>query len=114
MTALVDWVARDQKGRTLTRAEFVGTSNLPRHSVREMIVQTDAGRVRALLDPTKGETIRVFTRRSISAEAGSTLTPGETADTVVIEIAPDPDRPDRFVRLYLGREVLLSTEDFYG
>lgn len=110
MAVLHDWVARRADGSVLSRSEFLATSNLPKHSVREMLVSVDAGQVRTIVDPAKGETVRVFTRRTISSGGDG----AGTGDTVVVEVAPDPERPDRFVRLYIGKEIILSTEDLYG
>lgn len=112
MALLVDWVARDLAGKTLDRQEFLHTTNLPPFGIKEMWVTLDGARIRLLVDPTKGETVKAFTRRSVNINnPGATQDPG---GTVVLEICPDPDRPDRFVRLYIGKEIVLSTEDLYG
>lgn len=112
MAEVTDWTALDVNGRVLTRAEFIGTSNLPRLGVREMLVLLDGGQVRAVLRPDRGESIRVFTRRSLTLAPGAAQAQStDPGGVVVIEIAPDPDHPERFVRLYVGREIVLSTED---
>jgi hypothetical protein len=113
---VLDWRGLSADGLPLTRAEFIGTGNLPMGVVREMVVATDhpaAPRVKAKCSPEADESIRVFTRRTAPFSAGGGPV-GEADDTVVIEIA-NAVTPGRFVRMYLRNDgIVLSSEELHG
>ncbi len=111
MSRVEDWKAAHVDGRILERKEFLNAKNLP-DGIREALIKLDDGSLRVIVDPSKGERIHMFTRRA--ASLGALTQGGPIGDTAVIEIRPDPDRPDLFVRLYVGKEVVLSTQDLYG
>jgi hypothetical protein len=110
VSSIVGWQAIRVDG--VARESHAPGAGLADPEVREAVVRVDSGAVRVKARPERGERIRVFTRRSIGC--GVSAAGAEPAGTVVLEIAPDPDKPERVVRLYIGREVVLSTEDLYG
>lgn len=110
MASLLDWRSAGSDGEGC-RAEFKGPGHQLPASVREVLVATTDGDLRVLV--REGARAGVFTRRQQACAANGELV-GAIEDTVVVEIVPDPERPDRYVRLYLGREIILSTEDLYG
>lgn len=65
------------------------------------------------VDVRGAATFRRFTRRVVRVEAGPTgdrVT--EELDIPVVEVVPDAEHPDRFVRLYLtAAGPILSNED---
>lgn len=119
MPQVLDWTATEvgNPGRTISRGEVPSIASLQLDQIKAMAVVTDhpfARVVRASLRPEQGEHIRVFTRRKAEIRAADGTQVGDSG-TVVIEIAPDPSSPEKFVRLYIHNDgLLLSTEDLFS
>lgn len=112
MPAIVDWVARLVDGRIMNRRETQTFAEVPTDHIEMMKIQTSHPGVPNLgVKVIPGSIVRVFTRRSlkINARNGQQLDDGLVP---VIEICPDPGKPEIYVRLYLRSDgILLSNED---
>lgn len=108
MSVIEGWSALRLDGAV--QESKVRGGGLAGENVREAVVRVDSGALRVKVRPELGERLKVYTRRELAADFRGNPT-GDASSTVVIEIAPDPDRPDRLVRLSIGAEVVLSTGD---
>lgn len=112
MPAIVDWVARLTDGKVMNRREVKSLAEVPTDRIEMMKIQTSHPGVPNLgVKVIPGSIVRVFTRRSLkmNARSGQQLDDGSVP---VIEVCPDPGKPEVFVRLYLHPDgILLSNED---
>lgn len=113
MASIIDWSAIGPDGLVVEHRTGSGYISSPDKVVSDLVVRLDQGTLKVKLRPEAGESVRVFTRRSMSMSANGQPN-GEATGTVVIEIVPDSTKPDKFVRLYVGKDLTLSTEDHYG
>lgn len=98
MPEIVDWVAATAIGHVRR-----GEAAQPPEATHHVEVSTDVGKVQVSVNP--GERVRPFTRR-VSQHLG------KTSGAAVIEITPDPSRPDMYVRLYVtANGLVLTTKD---
>lgn len=118
MAEVLDWRAITADGKVLSREPQQSVIHIAGalpdgtvEAIKQMNVATDhltMPLVQIEVDPWKGQTMRVFTRRSV------TLGGGVPMNIPVMEIIPDPAHPERFVRLYMyPNGPVLSTIDRY-
>jgi hypothetical protein len=111
MSQVVQWSTVRSDG-----TQEIGTGGVPQGEFKSIGLTTSGGRQTTItLRPELGERARVFTRRTMVCGPNIVGT-GDTKDTVVVEITPDPANPDKFVRMYIndGIQTVISTEDLYG
>lgn len=119
MAEVLDWKAITADGKVISREPQMSVIHIPGalvdgtvEAIKQMNVATDhltMPLVQVEVDPWKGQTMRVFTRRTATLGAN-----GEQQSIPVMEVTPDPAHPEIVVRLYLfpGGPVL-STIDRY-
>lgn len=101
MPEIVDWVAESAEGHVRVRK---GEVLFPPITTERVLVQTDVGRLMVDVDP--GQQVRLITKRVMSQFRG------DGGTTAMVEIQPDPSRPDEFVRLYVTAQgLVLTTKD---
>ncbi len=112
MSLIVDWTAVCGDGLTIPRAQGLSPSELPHDAVRRIDLVTDHPTmrgVRAVIRPGSGERIKFYNRRSMTAGTGAGVSFGSIP---VVEITPDPARPEKKVRVFLHADgIVISTED---
>lgn len=105
MPTVRDWVAATDSGSIVRRDEAPGRQ-VP-EDARELAVETDTARVRAVVRAARGERLRVVTRRRACIRMDGGEGP-RSPDTPIIELAVG----GAVVRLFVkGDEFVLSTED---
>lgn len=106
-----DWRATLLDGTTRDRADVIAFNNLPVDEVARFEAMTGNPQmpmVRVVVDPRKGERLKMFTRRGAQIHPAK----GMISNTAmpVFEVVPDPTKPGQFVRLYLHPDgPILST-----
>lgn len=119
MAEVLDWKAITADGKIISREPQMSVIHIPGaqpdgsvEAIKQMNVLTDhltMPVVQVDVDPWKGQTMRVFTRRSATLGAD-----GRQDSIPVMEVIPDPAHPEIFVRLYLyPNGPVLSTIDRY-
>ncbi len=104
MAAIRTWRALTLDGEWLEKPAALARGLA---QLRAVVVELEGGATIQLeCDPTRGEQLLVFTRHRRSTNLPSASMP-------VLEIRNDPERPDRFVRLYLHpvKGLVLSTRE---
>ena len=116
------WLATTVDGKRITRRDNPSLSWAEGEKVSKAFIRTDSPKcpsVQIEVDPYKGQKARMFLRNTLSSSdphPESSFVPIMGGlGILVIEVAPDINKPDQWVRLYIhpDKGVILSTKELH-